>query len=788
MTKLEASLVFIVNAFGSEPSWVTVSLQRGTPSKRVGPFVGQKIEKSLYSFLPSEDRVLLEKLTKSGLIVNGCIDRRFNFLPDIASTIASHKNLFVRTKRHGSIYKASPSDRKKLIHQVKVVDLAAPPGDILGGCLEITENDSIHLSWRYLRVKDSIPFLNLPNGSEIVKTEDGGSVIRNIVSEVELLQKLSDILSLDFIQVEKGDFSNADLSRLHLLTEHQWSVSYKGKIVTLRESYFDSSGIAWFEGGGDLTDSQEIDYDKIIEAYLTGRRHIEVDEVLTFLPRDVKSEITEKIAIRIATAGLSNIPISLMVGIRKNFADEERLQLIHDLSIAGFQAKLRNYQLDGVLWLLELKKSKFGGILADEMGLGKTVQALAFISYIKAKIVLIVAPASVVPNWRAEIFRFYPDAEVVVVDGDILSISPSARVTIFIMSYQRALRNVVKLESMFFDVFILDEGQFVKNIETKTASALRRVNSSFHLVITGTPIENSIKDLWAHITFTNNFLELAYKKLLKKFPDFGKNETAADLTAKAFGMLIMRRTKKDVELDLPPMVEKIIYCQMSNAQRGVYQDVLMAFKKMLRAGVAARVSSIALEALLRLRQSCSTPALLPNSLNIRKVHESIKIDLTIDIIKNDILKNRKTIVFAQFKEVLSIIGKKLYLLDIKFVRLDGDTVDRELPVNSFQNDSTVQVFLIGFRAGGVGLNLTAAESVILFDPWWNPAAEYQAFARAHRIGQRKTVFVSKLICSDSIEEKMLDLVRRKATLINSIANASEKITTTELIDMIQSAV
>lgn len=426
------------------------------------------------------------------------------------------------------------------------------------------------------------------------------------------------------------------------------------------------------------------------------------------------------------------------------------------------------------------------GILADEMGLGKTVQTLAYIFNQRAKTVLIVSPASVVPNWKSEISRFIPNISVIV-DDDVIKPINADGIIIYIISYQRAFRIIKELQLIHFNMLVLDEGQFVKNIETKTASALRKVTSDFRLVLTGTPIENSVKDLWAHLTFANKFLEGPYRKLLRKFPDFGRSKAAADLSGKAFRSLILRRMKKDVEIDLPPMVERIIYCQMSKLQRDVYQNTLSAFRKMLKQGVAARVSSIALEALLRLRQCCSLPLLLPNSLNSQSVSESVKIETAMEIIYDDIRCGRKTILFSQFRMILDVLEKELISRGIGVVRLDGDTVDRECPVKRFQNDPCVQVFVIGFRAGGFGLNLTAAESVILFDPWWNPAAESQAFARAHRIGQTGTVFVSKLICNDTIEEKMLELVANKAALVDSISDSHLQITSDELINLIKTS-
>lgn len=224
---------------------------------------------------------------------------------------------------------------------------------------------------------------------------------------------------------------------------------------------------------------------------------------------------------------------------------------------------------------------------------------------------------------------------------------------------------------------------------------------------------------------------------------------------------------------------------MSSEQRKVYETTLFAFKKMISSGISARVSSIALEALLRLRQCCSYPLLLPPALNSSQISESCKLDAAYKILEDNFNSKKKTIIFSQFTKVLDEVERKMLELDIKTVRLDGSTTERSLPVQLFQENDNIRVFLISFRAGGFGLNLTAAESIILFDPWWNPAAENQAFARAHRIGQEKNVFVSKLICSKTIEEKMLDLVASKSELTTGLIDLSESISAEEIIKIIR---
>ena len=776
----QVSLVFIVEIFPPNPGRVSAYIQRGSPSKRVGPFVSPKEQQTLVAQLHEEDRNLLELMQNKGIAAGRDIDPRFEYLPEIAKAIAQHKHLFVRTIRHGSIRKASAEERNALLRRVNH-NAAAPIGKILRGELEITEEGRLRLFWIYDEALHAIPFLSLTGETTAIELRSGLVVKRNVQAENDLLKDLATAFEIPHQVALQGDFDGLDLSRLTRLPKEHWGITYKGKSVAPREARFDSSGMAWFSSG-DVRDQENLDYSLIAEAYLRGRGCIEVDGKLVFLPTTSGQGFTDEVALRVATAGSRNVPFGSIVQIKKDFDDNERNTIRENLEAAGFLGQLRDYQLDGVLWLSSLFDKGLGGILADEMGLGKTVQLLAFIAQKRIGTTLIVAPASVVPNWKLEIAKFFPCIPCVI--GSLTPESPTSKNGIFILSYQRALRLIGEIRTTPFDLVVLDEGQFVKNVETKTAAALRKSVSRMRLVLTGTPIENSVHDLWAHLTFTNESLSDQYKKLSRKFPDFGKSISAAEISAKAFSPLILRRTKQDVELDLPPMVERIIYCEMSKAQRHVYVATLGAFRKMLGSGIAARVRSIALEALLRLRQCCSFPLLLPKALNPQRVSDSSKLDATFRIVDEDIRNGRKTIIFSQFRMVSDAIEKGLTERGIGVARLDGDSIDRETPVKKFQSDAGVRVFVVGFRAGGFGLNLTAAESVILFDPWWNPAAESQAFARAHRIGQKKKVFVSKLICSDTVEDKMLQLVANKSAIADSLSAITDKMTTADLIKLL----
>ena len=781
MNNKTASLVFVIDNSAAGNRRLTLNVQRGDVSKRVGPFIGLKTGEPAIALLPDNDRILLERLVQNGLISGRYIDPKFNLLPEVANAVASHKNLFVKSQRFGSIRRALALDRQALLQHIPT-NSSIQPGSLINGEIEIVDDNSFRIWWRYEKVSVSVPYS--PPTDEVIPigTTNGETIVRNLKMESEKIRELSAALLLPSFRTTDNMFMVEDISLLYTLSKDKWTFLYRGNKLLPQKAHFDDSGIAWFESKDSTDLSQSLEPDALIKAYLAGRHHIETDGKLIFLPPSAAESVSNNAALMITTFGNPDVPVSALMSIRKSFSNEERTLIREQLKNANFMAQLREYQLDGVLWLNSLRNANLGGILADEMGLGKTIQTLAYMLCASVKTTLIIAPASVIPNWKSEIARLAPNQFSTLYE--LSSNSLADKKVIYIISYQTALRNNTALRSLSFELFVLDEGQFVKNVETKTARSLRNVTSTFRLVLTGTPIENSVKDLWAHLTFVNPFLDKSYHKLIRKFPDFGKNRAAADLSIKAFGGIMLRRTKREVEVELPPLTERIIYCDMRKSQRVIYDKTLFIFRKMLRSGVAARVSSIALEALLRLRQCCSYPLLLPNSLNKGQVSDSIKIDIALDIVEDDMREGRKTIVFAQFKKVLDRIEKDCRCQGVGVVRLDGETVNREVPVKLFQNDAQIKVFLIGFRAGGFGLNLTAAESVILFDPWWNPAAEAQAFARAHRIGQNKAVFVSKLICRNTIEEKMIELVKKKMEIVDRLSVTSEGMSTGDLIEII----
>ncbi|MGB9651909.1 MAG: DEAD/DEAH box helicase, partial [Candidatus Cybelea sp.] len=445
-----------------------------------------------------------------------------------------------------------------------------------------------------------------------------------------------------------------------------------------------------------------------------------------------------------------------------------------------FKGELRPYQARGVAWLQLLRRSGFGGVLADDMGLGKTVQFLAHLAIEKAHgrlcgPVLIVAPTSVLPNWRAEIARFVPHLRVVSLSGNDRA-ERFDRIEdndVALTSYALLHRDADRLTEREWEMVVLDETQFVKNPRSKGAQAAAHLRAAQRLALTGTPIENHLDELWSIFSFAmpgllgdrTQFARLFRTPIEKR----GDTQRRALLAARLRPFL-MRRTKEDVALDLPEKTEIITRVELDGAQRDLYETIRLAMHERVRAEMQrrglARSRIVVLDALLKLRQVCCDPRLvkLPAA---RNVCDSSKLEALLEMLPELIDEGRRVLLFSQFTSMLDLIKPELVARAIDYVEIRGETKNRETPVRRFQSRE-VPLFLISLKAGGTGLNLTAADTVIHYDPWWNPAVERQATDRAHRIGQHRPVFVYKLITVGTVEERILELQQRKGALAASI--------------------
>ncbi len=447
----------------------------------------------------------------------------------------------------------------------------------------------------------------------------------------------------------------------------------------------------------------------------------------------------------------------------------------------GLKAKLRPYQLQGVSFLNFLREYGFGGILADEMGLGKTLQTLALLQYVKEKggsgPNLIIVPTSVLPNWQKEIDKFVPHMKTLVIYGTnrepLFKEIPES--DIVLTTYALIRRDLDQLLKYEYSAVILDEAQNIKNPNTITARSVRKLKTKFKVCLSGTPIENNLFELWSLFEFLMpGFLgsQHAFQKSVVKPIKDGDEEALEYLRARV-KPFILRRTKKEVVKELPPKVEQVYYAALMDEQRELYAALAkrlkeQVLKKVEEKGLAQSQMSI-LDALLKLRQICCHPRLLKlNMPGINTNMPSGKFEAFKDLVTGIIEDGHKVLVFSQFVQMLHIIRAWLTMNKIPFAYLDGSSKDRFEQVEMFNNDPSIPIFLISLKAGGTGLNLTAADYVIHYDPWWNPAVENQATDRTHRIGQTKKVFSYKLICENTVEEKILKLQEKKKGVAEAI--------------------
>jgi len=451
---------------------------------------------------------------------------------------------------------------------------------------------------------------------------------------------------------------------------------------------------------------------------------------------------------------------------------------------AGFRGSLRDYQAQGVSWLRWLSLLGLGGILADDMGLGKTVQVLAHISDERARTqasdpVLVVATTSLVSNWCAEAARFCPDLRVLPLQLPKAereqALEQMADADLIVTTYPLLVRDVEVLKSQRFSLLVLDEAQAIKNAASQTAKAVRRLDAVRRLAMTGTPLENHLGELWAQIdAVAPGYLGPAQwfgQHFRRPIEQDGAHAPLTRLKGR-IAPLMLRRTRDEVLGELPEKTESLRNVVLSGAQRDLYESLRLAQHRRVRQSIEqrglAQSGIVMLDALLKLRQVCCDPRLVKLD-SARRVQRSAKLLELRSLLATLLDEGRRVLVFSQFTEMLQLIADDLQAEGIPFLTLTGQVPGRERKqrIDRFQSGE-VPVFLISLKAGGVGLNLTAADTVIHYDPWWNPAVEDQATGRAHRMGQTRPVMVYKLVCAGTVEERITELQQRKSTLAASI--------------------
>jgi len=470
----------------------------------------------------------------------------------------------------------------------------------------------------------------------------------------------------------------------------------------------------------------------------------------------------------------------------------------------GFSGRLRGYQQEGLGWLDFLRDFRFGGCLADDMGLGKTVQVLALLQSRRIRRMpkdqqrkpsIVVVPKSLVFNWIDEAARFTPRLRVLDYTGTgrIALLEKLDDYDVMVTTYGTLRRDIVELKDVPFDYAILDESQAIKNANSQAAKACRLLQAENRLAMTGTPVENHLGELWSLFEFLNPGMlgrSTAFNALMKKGRNGNADDTALPLLAKTLRPFLLRRTKEQVLTELPEKTEQTLHCELGARQRKLYEEL----RDYYRASLSKRVEELGinkakihvLEALLRLRQAACHPGLIDEK---RAGESSAKLDMLLEQIEEVMDEGHKALIFSQFTSLLSIVRKRFDKQKVVYEYLDGQTRRRGQRVKRFQEDPNCPLFLISLKAGGHGLNLTAADYVFILDPWWNPAVEAQAVDRAHRIGQTRHVFAYRLICRNTVEDKIIELQRSKRDLAEAIVSADNSLIrnlTTEDLQMLLS--
>ncbi|MBL4647554.1 MAG: DEAD/DEAH box helicase [Gammaproteobacteria bacterium] len=473
----------------------------------------------------------------------------------------------------------------------------------------------------------------------------------------------------------------------------------------------------------------------------------------------------------------------------KNLAEKfSHFKEIESVAIPqGFKAKLRPYQQRGVDWLQFLKEYGLAGILADDMGLGKTVQTLANlwiekVKYKPQKPSLIVAPTSLMVNWRMEAQRFTPDLNVLVLHGTERKqhFDKITDYDVVLTTYPLLRHDKEQLLATDYHYLILDEAQCIKNAKAQATQIVQQLKAQHRLCLTGTPMENNLSELWSLFNFLMPGLlgnNTQFKRLYRTPIERHQDDERQKILAKRIKPFMLRRTKTAVLKDLPAKTEIICNVELDGKQRDLYESIRLAMHEKVANEIKhkgfSRSHIMILDALLKLRQTCCDPRLLKLTAAKKAHGVSAKLDLLMDLLPSLIAEGRRILLFSQFTSMLALIEEQLKKAHIEYVQLTGKTRDRSTPIETFQAGK-VPLFLISLKAGGTGLNLTAADTVIHYDPWWNPAVETQATDRAHRIGQKKKVFVYKLITSGTVEETILKMQQKKKGLIDGLFSASQQ--------------
>jgi superfamily II DNA or RNA helicase len=588
---------------------------------------------------------------------------------------------------------------------------------------------------------------------------------------------------------------------VHTLVKEGWRVEAEGRSFrsALGMRLEVSSGIDWFDlhGSVDFGDGRSAPFPQLLAAVARGEDVVVLDDgSVGLLPEEwLRKYATiagfgsaEGDAIRFERSQAALLDALLAAQPAITY-DETFARLRAELRTFGgihgvdppssFHGTLREYQRDALGWFAFLERFRFGGCLADDMGLGKTVMVLALLDARRQARPrgehtpsIVVVPRSLIFNWRDEAARFAPKLKVVDYTGTLRDPAEIRRADVVLTTYGTLRRDVASLHAIEFDYAILDEAQAIKNAATASAKAARLLRARHRLALSGTPIENHLGELWSLFEFLNPGLLGSAKAFQRASSVRARDDEAVEWLSRALRPFILRRTKEQVAPELPGRTEQTLQCELEPAQRRHYDELRKHYRETLLARVARdgvnRSKMQILEALLRLRQAACHSALIDPA---RAQEPSAKFEVLIPRVLEVIAEGHKALIFSQFTSFLALLRPRLETLGVTYEYLDGRTRDRAARVERFQSDPACPVFLISLKAGGLGLNLTAAEYVFLLDPWWNPAVEAQAIDRAHRIGQSRHVFAYRLLARDTVEEKVAALQQTKRDLADAILSA-----------------
>lgn len=432
---------------------------------------------------------------------------------------------------------------------------------------------------------------------------------------------------------------------------------------------------------------------------------------------------------------------------------------IDENPLSLFSGFLYPYQEQGVNWLSQCYRQGRHALLADEMGLGKTIQAIAFLTQLSKARSLIIVPSSLIVQWQIEFMKFYPSADVIFYHGKNRSSIGAVSSGIILTTYGMVREQAAEFAKIDYDVVILDEAQVIKNSDSLTYQAVKKLRSRFRLNITGTPVENSLEELHAHFDYLMpGFLKSRFNG------QSPKDQLAVSQLKKLVAPYILKRTKDQVLRDLPEKLEQTVWVEMSQEQRISYEEVVRQLQQSRKRGKLT-----AFETILRLRQHCCSPQIVDPDSSIG----GVKCERVVDDVMEMIRASSKVIIFSAFVSMLHRLRRAFEDKGVKILMLDGSTSNRQALVDQFQHDPSFKLFLISVKAGGVGLNLTAADHVVIYDPWWNDAVENQAIDRAHRIGRDKKLMAWRYMIQESIEEKMMKLKARKRNLVDKLFDEEE---------------